>query len=55
MFLVQLPEKSSFQIPKNMKLMAVPLYEVYENAGRYGALIASIPHLVSRYNFTYVS
>ena len=52
-FVVQLPERSTFQIPKNMKLMAVPLWELYENAGRYGALISSIPHLVSRFNFTY--
>ena len=36
--------------PKNSKLLAVPLFELYGNEARYGAIIASIPHLISRYH-----
>lgn len=41
-------------MPKNMKLLAVPLFELYDNAQRYGQQLSAIPHLLSRYNFEYV-
>ena len=41
-------------VPKNMKLLAVPLFELYENNARYGPQLAAIPHLLSRYNFEFV-
>lgn len=37
-----------------MKLLAVPLFELYDNPARYGPQLASIPHLLSRYNFEFV-
>lgn len=37
-----------------MKLLAVPLFELYENTGRYGPQLAAIPHILSRYNFEFV-
>jgi len=49
-FLVNLPEKCYFAIPKNYKLVAVPLFEIYDNAQRYGPIISSIPQLISRFN-----
>jgi cleavage and polyadenylation specificity factor subunit 5 len=48
-FIAHLPEKCYFAVPKNLKLLAVPLFELYGNPGKYGAEIASIPHLLSRY------
>jgi cleavage and polyadenylation specificity factor subunit 5 len=47
---IRAPTKCVFAVPKNTKLLAVPLFELYGNEQRYGALIASVPHLVSRYN-----
>ena len=41
-------------MPKNMKLLAVPLFELYDNTARYGPQLAAIPHLLSRYNFEFV-
>ena len=41
-------------VPKNMKLLAVPLFELYDNTQRYGPQLAAIPHLLSRYNFEFV-
>ena len=41
-------------VPKNMKLLAVPLFELYDNSPRYGPQLSAIPHLLSRYNFEFV-
>lgn len=35
-----------------MRLVAVPLFEIYDNISRYGPVIASIPALLSRFSLT---
>ncbi|KAI9145541.1 Cleavage/polyadenylation specificity factor subunit 5 [Paraphysoderma sedebokerense] len=52
-FVVHLPEKKLLCVPKNMKLLAVPLFELYENSSRFGGQISAIPYLVSRFNFVF--
>ena len=47
-FLVELPEKCYFAVPKTSKLVAVPIFELYDNAEKFGAVASSIPHLLSR-------
>jgi cleavage and polyadenylation specificity factor subunit 5 len=42
-------------VPKNMKLLAVPLSELYDNTPRYGPQLSAIPHLLSRYRFEFVN
>lgn len=37
-----------------MKLLAVPLFELYDNTARYGPQLSAIPHILSRYNFQFV-
>lgn len=49
---IAVPEVLS--VPKNMKLLAVPLFELYDNTARYGPQLSAIPHLLSRYNFEFV-
>ena len=49
LFVVQMPEKCYFAVPKNLKLLAVPIFELYGNPSKYGPEIASIPHLLSNY------
>ena len=39
-------------MPKNLKLLAVPLFELYDNVARYGPLIAALPSFLSRLRFT---
>jgi cleavage and polyadenylation specificity factor subunit 5 len=39
-------------VPKNLKLLAVPLFELYGNVARYGPLIAALPSFLSRLRFT---
>lgn len=41
-------------MPKNMKLLAVPLFELYDNTARYGPQLSAIPHYLARYNFEFV-
>ncbi|KAE9418569.1 hypothetical protein Angca_009859 [Angiostrongylus cantonensis] len=53
LLLVQMPEKAMFAVPKNYKLVAAPLFELYDNAAAYGPLIASLPMALSRFNFIY--
>lgn len=38
-----------------MKLLAVPLFELYDNTQRYGPQLSAIPHLLSRYKFEFVN
>ncbi|KAJ3181925.1 hypothetical protein HDU85_003442 [Gaertneriomyces sp. JEL0708] len=52
-FLVNLPDKKLLSVPKNMKLLAVPLFELYDNAARYGPQLSALPHTLSRFNFIY--
>jgi cleavage and polyadenylation specificity factor subunit 5 len=55
MYLVQLPEKRSLYVPMNMKLVAVPLFELFTNHQKYGNQVSSIPLYLSRYNFEMVN
>ncbi|KXS17206.1 cleavage and polyadenylation specific factor 5 [Gonapodya prolifera JEL478] len=53
LFLVHMPERKVLAVPRNMKLLAVPLFELYDNAARYGQQLSALPHLLSRFNFIY--
>jgi len=37
-----------------MKLLAVPLFELYDNTARYGPQLSAIPHYLSRYRFEFL-
>lgn len=52
--LIVLCNAEVLSVPKNMKLLAVPLFELYDNTARYGPQLSAIPHLLSRYNFEFV-
>jgi cleavage and polyadenylation specificity factor subunit 5 len=43
-----------FAVPKNLKLLAVPIFELYDNASQYGPIISSLPQTLGRFNFTYL-
>ncbi|KAF2725232.1 cleavage and polyadenylation specific factor 5 [Polychaeton citri CBS 116435] len=54
LLLIQLPKNKVLSVPKNMKLLAVPLFELYDNTGRYGPQLSAIPHYLSSYRWEYV-
>ncbi|KAJ8042301.1 Cleavage and polyadenylation specificity factor subunit 5 [Holothuria leucospilota] len=53
LYFVQLAEKALFAVPRNYKLVAAPLFELYDNSPGYGPVISSLPQLLSRFNFIY--
>lgn len=54
LYMIHLPETKTLAVPKNMKLLAVPLFELYDNTARYGPQLSAIPHYLSRYRFEFV-
>ncbi|KAF3335260.1 hypothetical protein FCM35_KLT19767 [Carex littledalei] len=47
LYLVHLTEREYFAVPRNLKLLAVPLFELYDNVQRYGPVISTIPQQLS--------
>lgn len=43
------------QVPRNWRLVAVPLFELYDHIGRYGPIISSLPQLLSRLRLNLVA
>ncbi|KOB67658.1 Cleavage and polyadenylation specific factor 5 [Operophtera brumata] len=54
LFLVQLQDRALFAVPKNYKLVAAPLFELYDNAQGYGPIISSLSQSLCRFNFIYM-
>lgn len=54
LYLIHLPPNKVLSVPKNMKLLAVPLFELYDNTARYGPQLSAIPHYLSRYRFEFL-
>eukprot|EP00282_Hemiselmis_andersenii_P017352 CAMPEP_0114134112 /NCGR_PEP_ID=MMETSP0043_2-20121206/13980_1 /TAXON_ID=464988 /ORGANISM="Hemiselmis andersenii, Strain CCMP644" /LENGTH=148 /DNA_ID=CAMNT_0001227723 /DNA_START=12 /DNA_END=458 /DNA_ORIENTATION=+ len=52
--LVRLPETCTFAIPTDKNLVAVPLFDLFDNTARYGPVIASLPQKLSRFTVNYV-
>lgn len=53
LFLVRLPERSMFAVPRNYKLVAAPLFELYDNSNGYGPVISTLPQNLSRFSYVY--
>uniref|UniRef100_A0A1J3IWJ3 Pre-mRNA cleavage factor Im 25 kDa subunit n=1 Tax=Noccaea caerulescens TaxID=107243 RepID=A0A1J3IWJ3_NOCCA len=51
LFLVRLPLNQQFVVPRNFKLVAVPLCQIHENEKTYGPIISQIPKLLSKFSF----
>ncbi|KAJ4851162.1 Pre-mRNA cleavage factor Im 25 kDa subunit 1 [Turnera subulata] len=49
LFLVRLPASQKFIVPKNLKLLAVPLCQIHENLKTYGPVISGVPQLLSKF------
>ncbi|BEJ10891.1 hypothetical protein CspHIS471_0103130 [Cutaneotrichosporon sp. HIS471] len=50
-YLVTMPEQM-VGVPLNMKLLAIPIHEFYDNTQRYGPQLSAIPHMLSRMAFS---
>jgi cleavage and polyadenylation specificity factor subunit 5 len=54
LFLVKLPASRKFVVPKNYKLLAVPLCQIHENSKTYGPIISGVPQLLSKFSFNMI-
>lgn len=52
LYFVSLPERCYLAVPRNYKLVAVPLFELYDNLPRFGLIISAVPMAVSRVRLT---
>jgi cleavage and polyadenylation specificity factor subunit 5 len=48
-YVVPLPDSCAFAVPRNMRLIAVPLCDLHSNVDRFGSIIASLPLQLSRF------
>ncbi|CAN6457360.1 unnamed protein product [Victoria cruziana] len=53
-FLVKHSASRKFKVPKNMKLLAVPFFQLHDNAKTYGPIISSVPEILSRFSFNFI-
>ncbi|KAA8523282.1 hypothetical protein F0562_009705 [Nyssa sinensis] len=54
LFLVKLPVSRKFIVPRNLKLLAVPLCQIHENHKTYGPIISGVPQLLSKFSFNII-
>ncbi|CAM0949376.1 unnamed protein product [Alopecurus aequalis] len=54
LFLVRLPMCRQFIVPRNLKLLAVPLSQIHDNAQVYGPIISGVPNLLSKFSVNVV-
>uniref|UniRef100_A0A453S4X4 Pre-mRNA cleavage factor Im 25 kDa subunit n=1 Tax=Aegilops tauschii subsp. strangulata TaxID=200361 RepID=A0A453S4X4_AEGTS len=54
LFLVRLPMARQFVVPRNLKLLAVPLSQIHDNPQVYGPIISGVPNLLSKFSFNLV-
>ncbi|KAI9216763.1 Cleavage/polyadenylation specificity factor subunit 5 [Blastocladiella britannica] len=52
-YLVTVPADRTIYIPRSMKIVAVPLFELAENASRFGNQISALPVALSHLDFTF--
>ena len=49
-YVVQLPERQGyFDVPRNYRLVAVPLWLMHDNKQNYGTTVSALPALLSRF------
>ncbi|KAH7651944.1 cleavage and polyadenylation specificity factor subunit 5 protein [Dioscorea alata] len=54
LFLVRLPISRKFFVPKRMKLLAVPLFQIHDNCQTYGPVIHGIPQMLSKFSLNMI-
>jgi cleavage and polyadenylation specificity factor subunit 5 len=52
-YLVHLEPDVTFTVPGHLRVVIAPLFDLYDNAARYGHVIAGVPHALSRIQVNY--
>mmetsp|Transcript_4998 Transcript_4998/g.9948 ORF Transcript_4998/g.9948 Transcript_4998/m.9948 type:complete len:211 (-) Transcript_4998:1391-2023(-) len=48
-FLIELSKIKDFEVDEKWDLLAIPLFEIYDKAGKYGSIISKIPNSITSY------
>eukprot|EP00054_Salpingoeca_dolichothecata_P027878 m.207225 g.207225 ORF g.207225 m.207225 type:complete len:188 (+) comp26072_c0_seq31:360-923(+) len=51
LYLINLPSSRRFIVPKNYRLVPVPMFELYDNKESYGQILSTVPQMLSRFEF----
>eukprot|EP00128_Syssomonas_multiformis_P009661 Colp12_sorted_trinity150504_noHs@28029 len=51
--LVQLPSSYTFHVPRNQRLVPIPLFDLVDAQQQFGPIISVMPQLLSRYTFVF--
>ncbi|XP_047944265.1 pre-mRNA cleavage factor Im 25 kDa subunit 1-like isoform X2 [Salvia hispanica] len=54
LYLVKLPPSRRFIVPKNFRLLAIPLCQLHENGETYGPIVSGVPQLLSKCSFNMI-
>lgn len=52
-FVVDFPPFSAFQVSGSFRVVAVPLFDLYDNGATYGPINSSLPQVLSRFDFKF--
>ncbi|GAB4858235.1 Pre-mRNA cleavage factor Im subunit 2 [Ancistrocladus abbreviatus] len=54
LFIVHLSQKGYFEVPGNLEMLTVPLFELYGKDKTYGRVLSAIPNQLSRFRFNMI-
>jgi cleavage and polyadenylation specificity factor subunit 5 len=52
-YLVHLDPDVTFTVPSHLRVVIAPLFDLHDNAARYGHVVAGVPHALSRVQINY--
>ncbi|KAF2437116.1 cleavage and polyadenylation specificity factor, 25 kDa subunit [Tothia fuscella] len=53
-YLIRLPQPKVIAVPKNLKFLAIPFHDLYDNIQIYGPQLAALPHVFAHYRIEYM-
>ncbi|XP_057761091.1 pre-mRNA cleavage factor Im 25 kDa subunit 2-like [Arachis stenosperma] len=51
LYMVHLSDRGYFEVPGDLALLAVPMFQLCDNVQKYGPVISRIPEQISRFEF----
>ncbi|XP_015967159.1 pre-mRNA cleavage factor Im 25 kDa subunit 2-like [Arachis duranensis] len=55
LYMVQLSDRGYFEVPGDLALLAVPMFQLCDNVQKYGSINSSIPQQLSRFEFRMIN
>ncbi|KAL1293898.1 hypothetical protein HN51_054576 [Arachis hypogaea] len=55
LYMVHLSDRGYFEVPGDLALLAVPMFQLCDNVQKYGSINSSIPQQLSRFEFRMIN